>query len=217
MITSATLNFLAELTMNNNREWFHANKPRFEKEVQKPFIAFIAAIIEGLVEEDSRFQVSAKDTIFRIHRDTRFSADKSPYKTNIGAVIGPFGKKGNFPGFYIHIEAEKMMIGGGAYSVEKDQLLRIREAIAEQESHFLDLIQDPNFVKHYDHLKGESLKRVPPEWKEIYERIPLILNKQFYFMAEMPSERILEPDAVQLCLEYAKAGLPLIDFFGACF
>jgi uncharacterized protein (TIGR02453 family) len=216
MLTAATLNFLSDLAMNNNRDWFHANKPRFEQEVQKPFLVFVAGIIEGLVEIDPRFQVSAKDAVFRIYRDTRFGTDKTPYKTNISASITPLGKKSNFPGFYVQVDAEKMMIGGGAYSLEKEQLLKIREGIAQQESHFLELIKDPNFVQHYGAMKGENLKRVPVEWKEVYERIPLIVNKQFYFMAEMDSDAVLKSNAVEVAVDYAKAGLPLIDFLGDC-
>lgn len=218
MITTATLNFLAELSINNNREWFHSNKARYEREAQKPFLAFVEAIIAGLAAIDPRYQVSAKDALFRIHRDTRFSTNKEPYKNNLGAYLCPFGRKHReLPGIYLHLEAEKFMIGGGAYAIDKPVLAAIRERIGREPETFLTLINDPAFVKHFGTVQGEAIKRIPAELKTRHAQVPLIANKQFYFMAEMDSEQLLSGDPVGLTLEYAQAGLAFNEFLQPAF
>jgi uncharacterized protein (TIGR02453 family) len=213
MLTKDTLQFLAELAANNEREWFHANKARYERDVKKPFEAFIGAVIERVQAVDPGVLILPKQAVFRINRDTRFSANKSPYKTHLSAVISPFGSKGKeYPGFYIHVEAEKMMLGGGAYFLEKDSLQKVRTVIAEEVAPFRKIIEAPDFVQRYGEVQGEKNKRLPADFQEVATTFPLIANKQFYYMADLPAKSALGRDAVDTAFEYYQAGKPLSDF-----
>ncbi|HRD83213.1 MAG TPA: DUF2461 domain-containing protein [Saprospiraceae bacterium] len=213
MLTENALRFLSDLSLNNDRDWFHANKARYEKDVKKPFEAFVAALIERAQALDPAILITPRQAIFRIHRDTRFSANKEPYKTHVSAIISPFGTRHKeYPGFYVQVSADKLWLGGGAYFLEKESLLKIRETIAENGEELTDIVQHPDFVQHYGEVLGEKNKRLTPEFQTIAAKIPLIANKQFYFMAELEPETALGAQALDRAMDYYLAGKPLCDF-----
>jgi len=211
--TQEFLDFFQELAHNNHRDWFHSHKSRYERHVKKPFHTFVADLIDRIHEDDPRITLEPKHAIFRINRDIRFSKDKTPYKTNVSAVISPQGRKDfTYPGFYIDFSHQKLYIGGGAYSVQKDQLERIRFAIATQSEAFQALLDQVEFKEKYGELKGEKNKRLPKELKEVAEKQPLIFNKQFYYMAELDSHHVLDHNLMDLVMEYYYAAKPMKDF-----
>lgn len=214
MLTSDTLQFLYDLSHNNNRDWFEQNKPRYEKAVKKPFEQTVASVIERIQAFEPDFQIMPKDCIFRINRDTRFSSDKTPYKTHIAAVFTPRGRQTmHFPGYYLHVEYGALEIGGGAYFLEKEPLHRVRTAIAQNPDDFRSLIEAPDFQEKYGGLQGEKNKLLPPEFKSAAAKEPLLYNKQFYFMAELDPELALGPGFPDLAAEYFRCAKPLNDFF----
>ncbi len=212
--TPAFLNFLAELELNNNREWFNANKQRFKEQVEKPFHEFVAVMIERIAAHDPRIAITPKEAVFRIYRDTRFSKDKTPYKTHMSAVIGINGRKGpHSAGQYIQISAAELALYGGSYMPDRQALHRIREAIAAQPERFERLLNAPAFREKYGgQVHGEKNKRLPTEFAEAAQRQPLLFNKSFYFFAKLPAETILREDLPEICIEYYLAGKPLGDF-----
>lgn len=213
MLDQSALDFLRDLAENNDREWFHAQKSRYEQALKKPFEAFVGALIEQVQAVDPSVLITPRQAVFRIYRDTRFSADKAPYKTHASAIILPFGTRSKeYPGFYVHLEAEKLMLGGGAYFLEKESLKKVREAIAEDSESFMELVESPSFVKHYGKVLGEQNKRLPAEFQEMARAVPLIANKQFYYMAELPAGDALGAQAISKALNYCLAGKPLTDF-----
>ncbi len=213
MINTASLQFLYELSQNNNKDWFDKNKARYEADLKKPWEATVAAIIERIKAFEPDLQSTAKESIPRIYRDTRFSTNKSPYKTNVAAIINPGGKKAvDVPGYYIHLEFGNLMIGGGAYQLEKVPLQRIRTAIAQDPETFMELVQAPDFVQKFGEIKGEQNKVLPAEFKELKAKYPLIAHKQFYFMAEMDPETALRPDFPEFVADYCAASAGLVNF-----
>jgi uncharacterized protein (TIGR02453 family) len=213
MINAASLQFLYELSQNNNKDWFDKNKPRYEADLKKPWEETVGAIIERVKAFEPALQSTAKESIPRIYRDTRFSTNKSPYKTNVAAIINPGGKKAvDFPGYYIHLEFGNLMIGGGAYQVEKEPLHRIRTAIAQDPETFMEILHEPDFVTKFGEIKGDQNKVLPPEFKESKAKYPVIANKQFYFMAEMDPEIALRPDFPDFVSDYCNASAPLVEF-----
>ena len=215
MLTENTLRFLSDLSINNDRDWFHANKARYEKDVKKPFETFVAMLIERVQASDPAVLVTPKQAIFRINRDTRFSANKEPYKTHVSAIISPFGTRHKeYPGFYVQVSADKLWLGGGAYFLEKESLLKIREAIAENGEELTGIVQNPDFINHYGEVRGEKNKRLTPEFQAFAAKLPLIANKQFYFMAELEPEAALGAQALNKAMTYYLAGKPLCDFLG---
>ncbi len=213
MLTQDTLQFLRDLSKNNNREWFHTNKKRYEKELKNPWKQFIQEVIDHLAIEDPSIQIPSKDAVFRIARDTRFSKDKTPYKTNVGALISAEGRRAKEkPGMYIHLEPGMLMLGGGAYFMEKETLYKLRKKIVEEPDRFVEIISNPTFVRHYETVKGAKNKRLPKEFAEAAVAQPLLFNKQFYYMSEHPGTTILQEDIINIILEHYRAGKPLSDF-----
>ncbi len=211
--TQGFIDFFNELSENNHREWFHANKKRYEEHVKKPFYHFIADLIDHIQEDDPRIMLEPKHAIFRINRDIRFSKDKTPYKTNVSAVISPEGRKDvNYPGFYVDFNTKKLYLGGGAYSVTKEQLHNIRFAIAAQPEEFQSLLEQKAFKDRFGSMKGEKNKRLPKELKEAAENQPLIFNKQFYYMGELDHWLLLDDQLMDITMEYYFAAKPMRDF-----
>lgn len=213
MLTQQSLDFLKDLSKNNNRDWFHDNKKRYEKELKKPFENTIDAIIQEVQKVDPNIVVTPKQAIFRIYRDTRFSKDKSPYKTHVSAIIAPGGtRQKEHPGMYIHVEPGMLMLGGGAYFLETQSLYGVRQFITLNIKRFENIISNPDFVEKYETLKGEKNKRLPKEFMEAAETQPLLYNKQFYYMAELDPKNVLREDFVPFVMEHYHAAKPLNDF-----
>ena len=129
MNTKGILAFLNELAENNNREWFQANKPRYE-EAKKEFENFVGQLIGEISKFDPQIKtVEAKNCLFRIYNDIRFAKNKAPYKTNFGASIAKGGKNGGYAGYYLHIENGASFVAGGVYMPQADKLKLIRKEI----------------------------------------------------------------------------------------
>jgi uncharacterized protein (TIGR02453 family) len=213
MLTRATLSFFKELSENNTREWFEANKPRYEHDARKPFLLLVEALIERIRVHEPTLHQTAKEALFRINRDIRFSADKSPYKTHLGAAICVAGKKAmGYPGFYIEVGAKGVLVAGGSYMPNKEELATIRDVIADQGDSFKAILADPTFVAHFGELRGERNKIVPAEYRDLLPSNPVIANKQFYYMATLPDKAVLGTGAVDALMDYYMAARPLQTF-----
>ncbi len=205
--------FFKDLAKNNNKEWFDKNRKRYEKSVKVPFEDFVAEVIKRVSKEDPRVQIAPKEAIFRINRDIRFSKDKTPYKMQMSAIVSPAGRKDHgVPGIYFELGPEKVRIYGGRYMPEKEDLYRIRQHIAGKMKRFQALRSDKNFVKFFGSVMGEKNKVLPPEFKALVEKEPLIANKQFYYMAELPAKVVEDPKLPQILMEHYKAMKPMNDF-----
>lgn len=201
------LDFFKELEENNVKEWFHEHKKRYEKNVKAPFHDFISDMIKRIQVKDPEVRIEPKDAIFRINRDIRFSPDKSPYKTHVAAVISRDGRKNHAtPGFYIHLNHKQAMAGGGGYFISKEQLYTLRENIAADPKSFRNVVNNKAFKSKFGEIKGEKNKVLPKEFKEAAEKEPLIYNKQFYYMADLDPEVVLEDNLPELMMEYFNAG-----------
>lgn len=179
------LQFLEELSENNNREWFNDNKKRYEECRDK-----VTFLTEVLINEIGKFDsqvrgLSAKECVFRIFRDVRFAKDKRPYKTNFGSFICKGGRKSMNPGYYFHIEPGKSFIGGGIYMPPSEPLKLIRNHMAEQAEEYLDIINEPTFKKNFPEMYNDRLKMAPKGWPKDHEHIALLRYKSFIFSKEM--------------------------------
>lgn len=153
--------FLKELQDNNNRDWFTENKPRYERHVKKPFESFVRDLILRMQQYDPACKIEPKDAIFRIYRDIRFSKDKTPYKTNVSAIIGRGGRKEmSLAGMYLEMGHQHLRVYGGVYKPDKDQLNAIRQEILYNQSEFNRVINDAEFKRCFGELRGEKNKRL---------------------------------------------------------
>ncbi len=177
--------FFIDLAGNNHKDWFHENKKRYENSVKKPFDAFIADALVEIAKHDPTVTIPAKDAIFRINRDVRFSKDKSLYKLNRSAILSSAGRKDHsVPGMYVMLSPEHVSLGGGSYFLQADQLQKLRERIAAEPKRFMQITTNKAFVKIYGGLQGEENKRLPKEFKEVGEEYPIIFKKQYFYMAQ---------------------------------
>lgn len=208
------ISFFQDLSANNNREWFHANKKRYENSVKKPFKAFVEVMIDRVGEDDPDVILTPSDAIFRINRDIRFSPDKTPYKTTMSAIVSAGGKKDKSrPGLYFQFGAEDACIYSGAHMLDKNVLQNIREGIAANPQEFDRLINDPRFKQKWGEIHGEKHKRLPKDLKEAAEKQPLLYNKSFYYFTKFEPEIILKDDLVEIIMDYYFAAKPLSTFF----
>lgn len=212
--TEEFLTFFKELARNNHKEWFQANKKTYEKAVKEPFYALVASVIEGVKQDDSELQLEVKNAVFRINRDIRFSKDKTPYKLHVAAVVSRGGRKNlGHPGIYFHLGIEKSMIGGGLYQLDKEALYKVRTAITKQPDRVNALLNDPTFKETYSEIRGDKNKIIPKEFKPALASMPLVANKQFYFMADYEDETfLLQPNLSDIILQHYHAAKPWNEF-----
>ncbi|MFN0032873.1 MAG: DUF2461 domain-containing protein [Flavobacteriales bacterium] len=208
------LQFFKDLAAHNDRDWFQANKKRYETSVKKPFEIFVTDLIKELAKTDKALNVKPSPVIFRINRDIRFSKDKSPYKLHMSAAVSSDGRKGDAsaPGIYVELGPEKFAMAGGIYTLEKDLLQNIRQAIARDTKSFMKALDDKTFRKMWGDIQGEKNKVLPPELKAAAEKCPYIYNKQFYYWVELDSKLILGEKLLTTVLEYNKAAAPMKSF-----
>lgn len=213
--TSELVDFFKELTVNNHKDWFDANRKRYTKHVKDPFYSFVSDLIEAVKKEDDRVNLLVKDAVFRINRDIRFSKDKSPYKLHLATVVSRGGRKNmQIPGIYVHLGIGGCSFGGGSYMPDKDRLAAIRAKIADNPKAFDTLISDKQFVKRFGGLKeGDRNKILPKELKAISEDHPILFNKQFYYMQDYDGEStLLRDDLLDFTMAHYRDGRAVNEF-----
>jgi uncharacterized protein (TIGR02453 family) len=172
--------FLKSVSKNNNREWFEKNKPVY-LEAKSAFEDFLEAFHKELVKiDESLGGLNPRKQGFRIYRDVRFSKDKRPYKTNMGAGFSPHGKMDQEPGYYIHIEPGKSFIAGGMYMPDPENLSKIRQEIDYNTPKFLKILNGKEFKKYFNGLSDwYRVKTAPKGYPKDHPHIDLLKNKSF--------------------------------------
>lgn len=182
MLQSSTLEFLLDLKQNNNRDWFLANKARYDN-FKKDYHLLIGVILEKLKLIDASLSmVEVKDCAFRINRDIRFSKDKSPYKTHIAIGISADGKKNMKATYYVHIEQDACFVGGGIYCPMPEHLAKIRKEIAFFYDDLNEIISDKKFKNAFNSLTkeaGQFLVNPPKGYDKEHPAIELLKLKSF--------------------------------------
>jgi len=207
------IDFFKELSQNNYKKWFDQNRSRYEESAKTPFYSFVARMIEKIQTNDPEVKITTKESIFRINRDIRFSKDKTPYKTQMSALISRTGKKDKgFPGFFFSMGALNIMIYGGAHSVERDRVYSIRKYISDHLDEFSKLLADRVFKGKYGRIHGDKNKRIPAEFKDAAEKQPLLFNKAFYYYAKLDVKKILDANLVDIFMDYYLAAKPMREF-----
>ena len=212
MFTPKTLSFLRSLKRNNEREWFHARRAQYDAHVRGPMLDVIERLAEDLRSIAPEFAADSKASLFRPFRDTRFSDNKAPLKTNIAArfphrVLGRM----NGAGLYFEVAPGWVWIGGGIWAPDSPQLQAIREHVAHHHRALTAIINAKAFAK-FGGLKGDHLTRVPRGFAKDHPAADLLVFRQFMGIREEAGEFALGRDFYKQLLETFKAFVPLCRF-----
>jgi uncharacterized protein (TIGR02453 family) len=207
-ISPETLQFLRDLKANNNRDWFAENKPIFQT-ANANIAQFVDVLLAEMRKVDNIENESGKKSLFRIYRDVRFSADKSPYKTHLAAHLKRATQwlRG---GYYVHLEPDGLFIGGGFWKPEPKDLKLIRDEIAHHAQPLRDIIGDKGFKNMWGELGGDQVKTAPKGYSKDHPAIDLLRFKGFTFTREFSDEEALSED---FHFEIVKSFIALRPFF----
>mgnify|MGYP001575840130 CR=1 FL=1 len=205
--------FLKQLKKNNTREWFTEHKIAYEENVKLPMLSLIVAMKAEFQHHAPDIEADVKRSMFRIYRDTRFSKDKTPYKTHAAAIFHPKGHWQNSAGFYLHIEPGKIFLGGGIYMPDGAQLKLIRSAVANNADEFLTIIQSKQFKKRFGgKIEGEKLQRIPMGYSVDHPMAEWLKLKQFFTMVTWEEKECYSKKFIANVVAVYADGLPLVRF-----
>lgn len=215
MITKEAIAFIDDLTINNNTEWMHANKKRYD-DFKKDYHGYIAAVLSEMKPLDKSLEpLEIKNCTFRINRDIRFSKDKRPYKNNIGIWFTQNKNRKNSPGYYIHFEKGKSFIAGGVWFPEASDLKKIRKEIEFFYDDLEIIVNNSEFVKEFDSLtieENNKLKTAPKGFDTSHPAIELLKFKSFTASQKIDDKLFTEKDFAKKVAKKLVALKPLNDF-----
>lgn len=208
--------FLQDLKNNNNRDWFQANKARYE-EAKSEFEIIVSEIIKGISNFDNDIGLlKPNDCLFRIYRDVRFSKNKDPYKINMGAAFSKGGRKSRYAGYYLHVEPDNSFIGGGKWQPEPDVLKSIRYEIYQSPKEFKKIIENKKFVNIFGKMSGDKLKLPPKGFPQDFEEIELIKFKSYIAGATIPVNQLSQTNITPFVVDAFRQMKPFIGFLNKC-
>lgn len=211
-IKTSTLNFLSKLEINNNRDWFNENKNLYV-DAQQNFITVVDDIIQGISSFDiSVEKLEAKSCVFRIYKDTRFSKDKTPYKTNLGASLAEKGTKTlSHAGYYIHLQPGQSFLVGGVYMTETANLKLIRQKISSESEEFLNILNNKSFKNNLE-LRGDRLVKIPQGFDKEDPMADYLKYKQFTVFHQLTDEDVLDKKFAEKAVNIFKEIYPFNQF-----
>lgn len=212
------LDFLADLNRNNDREWFQDNRERYREALQS-FESFINLLIPAIREFDPVIDmVTAKDCLFRIYRDVRFSRNKLPYKTNFGAFIARGGKNSQMPGYYVHVEPGNSFLAGGIHMPTAEVLRQIRQEIFYNVEEYKKIIHDGGFRKYFNSMDDSGkLVKAPKDFPADFPDIDLIKYKTYTFSHDVDDDQLISPNYDRYTVRIFEILHPFINFFNKIF
>jgi uncharacterized protein (TIGR02453 family) len=213
MLQQKTLDFLAGLRENNTREWFEENRKRYEA-AKKDIEQGVTQLISGVASFDPNIVgLEAKSVMFRIFKDVRFSKDKSPYKTNLGAWMAGGGKNSMFAGYYLHVEpGDRSFLAGGSYMPPSNILKSIREAIDYDHEGLREILAEKQFKSYFGVLEGEVLKTTPKGYEKDHPAIDLLRHKSLVVSHKVSDKELTSAGFADKAITILKTLNPLTVF-----
>jgi uncharacterized protein (TIGR02453 family) len=211
-----TLRFLRALKRNNRREWFNAHRDDYESYVRQPMTAIVERLAVDLRAFAPELVASPKVSIYRIYRDTRFSENKTPYKTHVAASFPTRGlAKHEGAGVYFHVSPDEVWIGGGMYSPQPPQLFAVRQHIAGHLKQLRAIVESPGFRKQFGALEGEPLSRVPRGFAKDDPAAEYLKFRRFIAGTELPPAMATSSAFYKTLLTVFRQVVPLTRFLNA--
>jgi len=213
MLQANTITFLQKLSKNNNKPWFDKHWDEYQS-AKEDYEVFVTQILEGLSVSEPLFKEQrAKDCIFRIFRDVRFSKDKTPYKAHFGAFFSKGGRKFPGAGYYFHLEpGGKSFIGGGLWVPDAPLLKAVRQEIDYNFGEFKGIIENKKFKALFKKIDGEQLKTLPQGYAADNPAIEYLKMKSFTVSCNIPDTDVLEKGVVKKAMDVFTTMRPFIDF-----
>lgn len=213
MISKNTFRFLKALSENNNREWFEKHKPEYQI-IQSEFKDMLVELVVEMSKFDKTLQnVDVSKSIFRIYRDVRFSKDKTPYKTNMGAWINKGGKNSIYAGYYLHLQpGGNSFAAAGCYSPDAETLKKLRQEIDYSSGAFKKILNEKKLKQTFGELSDFKLKTNPKGYDPANPMIEYLKQKSFIVSKQMKDIEISKQDFIQSLSDIYKAAHPLVQF-----
>jgi uncharacterized protein (TIGR02453 family) len=207
------LDFLRQLKRNNRREWFEARREIYENELKAPMLALIEKVTAGMMDYAPTYVRPAQKSMLRIYRDTRFSADKTPYKTHLAAWWSRSGmEKTSGSGYYFHLSPTELVIAAGVYMPPKEQLLAIRRHLLAHHEEFKQLIEAKKLRSKMELHEPAALSRPPKGFPAEHPAMEWIKWRQWGVWATLPADSVLKPTLAKTVESYFRLSQPLVDF-----
>jgi uncharacterized protein (TIGR02453 family) len=224
----AAIQFLADLAANNDRAWFQPRKAEYERLLKEPFEAMIAALADRLAARGVPMLADPKRSPFRIYRDTRFSKDKSPYKSHLGASFpwiegapgaeagGGHDERTHGNGGYFHFQPGEMYAGGGMWQMEKPALDAFRAAVRDDPDRVRAALEDSAFAGAWGEVRPhDELKRFPPGYPQDHPMARMFLWKDVVFGRRLSDDEVLSPDLPDELAKGYAAAMPVFRFLAS--
>jgi uncharacterized protein (TIGR02453 family) len=217
MIKEETLAFYRDLRVNNSREWFESNRPRYEI-VRKNYLGLASDLLaEMKLIDPTLHHLEPKDCIFRINRDIRFSKDKTPYKTHFGIVMSPRGRKLEHAGYYMHVDEEAgSFAGGGIWMPSPETLKKLRREVSDFYGDLHEIMESASvkhFYKGFDRDEGVVLSRPPKGFSPDDPALEYLKFKSYTVSSAIPADRLTHPETKDTVIEMFRAIKPLVELF----
>ncbi|HKV95460.1 MAG TPA: DUF2461 domain-containing protein [Candidatus Angelobacter sp.] len=212
------LTFLRALKRNNRREWFQPRKEKFEMLIKAPMLELIECLNQQFVDVAPQYITPPQKAVYRIYRDTRFSKDKTPYKTHVSAIF-PRSNAVKREGavFYFHFTEKELLIFGGVWAPERDELLAYRTLLAEHHEEFRQILTQRELKRVVGSLQGEQMSRVPKGFPVDHPAESLLRHRQWYLESTVDAKLITSPKVVPEIARRFAAMAPMVEFLNRPF
>lgn len=212
------LSFLRALKRNNRRDWFQPRKEKFEALIKAPMLELIECLNQQLMDFAPQYITPPQKAVYRIYRDTRFSKDKTPYKTHVSAIF-PHSHAVKREGavFYFHFTEKELLIFGGAWAPERDELLAYRAHLAEHHEEFRRILAEKQLKRLVGSLEGEQLSRMPKGFCEDHPAESLLRHRQWYLESTLDAKVIASPKVVSEIARRFALMAPMVEFLNRPF
>jgi uncharacterized protein (TIGR02453 family) len=210
--------FLRALKRNNRREWFQPRKEKYEALIKSPMLEFVGCLNEEMARFAPAYVTLPAKAVYRIYRDTRFSPDKTPYKTHIAAIFPRHNAvKREGAVFYLHFTEKELLAFGGVWGPERDELLAYRTLLQENHEEFAEILKNKSLRKLVGDLKGEQLSRMPKGFPVDHPAEALLRRKQWYLESTLPINVLTTPHVVSEVTKCFAVMAPMVEFMNRPF
>ncbi|HZT28592.1 MAG TPA: DUF2461 domain-containing protein [Bryobacteraceae bacterium] len=208
--------FFRGLARNNKREWFQPRKHIFDEKVKAPMVEMIRTMTREMMEFAPDYVTEPETAIYRIYRDTRFSKDKTPYKTHIAASFGRRGfEKHGAAGYYFSVSHQEVEVGGGIYMPNPEVLLAVRQHLAQHHEEFREVAKNPAVLRLLGNVQGEQLTRVPKGFLPDHPAADLLRFRQYLLYTVLDPAIVTTPQLYREVMKRFRAMAPFLEFLNA--